>query len=445
MMLPSACANPAVFEAGPEQGPYGTRVTIRGSALADDGVALVFENGVRVEPSSPGVRWEDDVIELRVPTPARGAYALAFRDVSVPAGRFEPDRTPLPLQLDGELAPSDWLPLSSGEIAIARRAEDAVVIDFRSRDGTRSTTVALDELALDGIALDAVRQVALARGRAPGITSDVTEAEVEGFVMQASGSLTWFAASPSGVRTSQSGELLGRVVSLVDAARDETESSVAWVEDFEGDLLLRIPVHDGVWSEPLEVADPASRKGTRLLRSVGGYTWRVWTEDASWALDTVTGMRGALLTDAEAALGAPLSGDPAFGPVVSLGGLDDHGSVRAITGVSADGQLAVEACGTDYDLFNETRSYCLFITGGPTAFEQHERILDGFSGTLHYAPSELRCEDDAHRWHDGDPARDSDVLFPCATTTPEAKEDDAGAMHFAVSTAHGEFVLLPPL
>ena len=310
---------PTVTSAGPDGGPYGTLVTIQGSALGGELGRIVFENGVLLPHGSELVQsWNDSKIVFRMPTPGAGRYRIEGPELSLDAGRFEPTPwQPRALSLlDDSTDRLDWVPLSEELVVQAVRVNGLLELRFFGSDEDAIQTVDVD--------VRSAKLVAVGADSVSGFFFEPGESAVFGAFAATRGAVEVVTATPP-----------SSVEALLTADRDEN-GSYAWLSD-SAHRLSKWQLVDGELVEVLSVEDPADESDAAALLSVRGqHTWRTWATNNERLSDSEYTIFAAYL--------APDADE--FDAALDLGSGDDDISLFHEHGVSLNGEVAVDACGS---------------------------------------------------------------------------------------------------
>lgn len=318
---------PDVEGFSPDEGPWGTTVTVSGSELGSDlrpGVFLTIGDSLVLDPEDDAVvTWTETQIELRIPFPHSGTISVETPEGSATVGEF-----PAPYLLSPVVAVEVGasvvasVSLEPGSLALALDTDPVVVVAF---DGSDWTT---HELPDAGLRTNSVRLYGEGGAlKAFGLTTGGSP-EIVDFTQGDSG---WEATSTSIVVSEQyaiAGGPDGAVVwfSVADEWTRASVGAAGWSVD-------KGPIADPIADEELHAATATSDGSLYLAR----------------ALDT-----GILFDD----LGAPFVSQltPAgtdFDPEIRVGAsVDDY--VTSLELVDRGRGLLVEYCGSDVDPLNVT-------------------------------------------------------------------------------------------
>ncbi len=420
-LLVCACSGPSVEGSSPSTGPYGTTVTIRGDRLDFDGGRILFENGVVVRRDSPLVKsWDDSQVVFRVPTPAAGAFMLDGNGPALDAGVFVPDPwRPSALSIDDEqqrrLA---WTKPDADTIVEVIRAAGSLEIHFVDADGNRT----FQSLSVDAGSAELV---------------PTGPDAVEGYFFDASrAELGWFTASRGDAQFLVE-DVSSDVDTLLAVDRDE-QGSYAWLSNTDDHELVKWRVADGALVETQVIDDVADTSNERRLAAARGqHLWRVWVSNQYTLLDDYFEVMGAYLSP----------GASVFSPAIQLSSADDGASLLATHGVTGDGLVAVEFCGTDVDPIESTKKTCGSVVASATGVVHKAQDARSTERTLYYAFDDgvaaLECVDGVHeldRFESAVAAPDP-VFAPCAVQAPRHVLDASGAPSFESSTGSAAVVL----
>jgi hypothetical protein len=413
------CQTPAVTSAGPDVGPYGTVITIEGQNLNLEGGRIVFDDGLVVAKASM-LSVSDSKVEFRAPSPARGAYRWVGDGESLDAGRFEPDPwRPLSLAADSTgYAPLDFALLGPGSVVELRHEQQQLVVRFH--DGETITDVSSPNAGRPAAGViwaegaDGIGAFVLEPEPAPVLRAlDVDRSEARDVSIEL----------PEDAR-----ELLG--FDRVDGHR------YAFVADSDEQEVLKYEwTADGL-EEVAVVADPVDRASdNRRFAARGGHAWRVWAETVATIFDQTFTVRAAYL-------GAD-AGE--FEPEIQIGTGDDSASYLEVVGVTDQGELAVEFCGTDGDIGASTVTTCQSVLVTSAGVSETTSSLKGEARRA-FVPlgSELQtleCTELVQHLIGATGDSADSLLSPCADRVPRYRLSPTNAPGFLVKSADGYVVL----
>jgi hypothetical protein len=192
---------------------------------------------------------------------------------------------------------------------------------------------------------------------------------------------------------------------------------------------------DGL-AEVLVVADPADRTGgERRFAARGGHAWRVWVETVATIFDQTFTVQAAYLgPDA-----------PEFQSKIEVGRGDDSASYLEVLGVTDQGELVVELCGTDSDVVASTVTHCQSVLVSSAGVLETSSSVKGEARRA-FVPlgSELRtleCSDGVQQLLDAAGNDPDPLLSPCADRVPRFRLSPTNQPGFLVKSAEGYVVL----